>query len=170
MDVRPSFEDTEIKGKVYRLQKSVYGLKQSPRAWFDHFLHAMLRYRFKQSQGGHTFFTKHSSSGKVMILIVYVDDIVLTGDDLEEIGKLKCNMAKEFEIKDLGNLKYFLAIEVVRSNDGIFISQRQYVLDLLKEIGMLGSKAVDTIMDPNLKLSDDRGGELVEKGREWWVN
>ena len=101
----------------------------------------------------------------MIALIVYVDDIVLTGDDLKEMGKLKIYLAKEFEIKDLGSLKHFLGIEVARSKDGIFISQRQYVLDLLKETGMLESKAVDTPMDPNQKLSDDPSGEPVEKGR-----
>ena len=82
MDVRPGFEDTKTKGKVCRLRKSLYGLKQSPRAWFDCFSQAMLKHGFKQSQGDHTLFTKHSSSGKVTALIVYVDDIVLTGDEL----------------------------------------------------------------------------------------
>ena len=98
-------------------------------------------------------------------MIVYVDDIVLTGDDLEEMERLKNYLAKEFEIKDLGNFKYFLGIEVARSRDGILISQRQYVLDLLKETGMLGCKAADTPMDPNQKISDDTSEETVEKGR-----
>ena len=120
MDIPTGFEDTKTIGKVCRLRKSLYGLKQSPRAWFDRFSQAMLRYGFKQSQGDHTLFVKHSSSGKVTALIVYVDDIVLTGDDLEEMGKLKNYLAKEFEIKDLGNLKYFLGIEVARSKDRDF--------------------------------------------------
>ena len=89
---------------------------------------------------------------------------MLTGDDLDEMGRLKYYLAKELEIKGLGNLKYFLGIEVARSKDGIFLSQRWYVLDLLKETGMLGCKAVDTPMDHTLKLSDNAGGELVEKG------
>ena len=165
MDVPPGFEDIKTKGKVCHLHKSLYRLKQSPRAWLDRFSQAMLRYGFKQSQGDHTLFTKHSSSGKVIALIVFVDDIVLTGDDLDEMGRLKHYLAKEFEIKDLRNLKYFLGIEVVRSNDGIFVSQRLYVLDLLKETRMLGCKVVDTPMDHALKLSDDLGGELVENGR-----
>ena len=70
-----------------------------------------------------------------MTALIVFDDIVFTGDDLEEMGKLKNDLAKEFEIKDLGNLKYFLGIEVARSKDGIFIFERQYVLDLLKETG-----------------------------------
>ena len=68
------------------------------------------------------------------VLIVNVDDLVLTGIDLEEMQCLKSYRAKEFEIKDLGNLKYFLGIEVARSKEGIFISQRKYVLDLIKTV------------------------------------
>ena len=111
------------------------------------------------------FFVKHSAGGKVTALIVYVDDIVLTGNDLEEMKLLKNYLAQEFEIKDLGNLIYFLGIEVARSKDGIFIYQRKYILDLSSEMGMLGSKAADTPMDPNSKLIDDPSGEPVDKGR-----
>ena len=75
----------------------------------------MCRYGFRQSQADHTLFVKHSLQGKITALIVYVDDIVLTGDDLEEMQRLMEYMAKEFEIKDLGELKYLLGIEVARS-------------------------------------------------------
>ncbi|XP_057495256.1 retrovirus-related Pol polyprotein from transposon TNT 1-94 isoform X3 [Actinidia eriantha] len=165
MSIPPGFEDPKIVGKVCKLKKSLYGLKQSPRAWFERFTQAMLKYGFKQSQGDHTLFIRHSSHGKLTALIVYVDDIVLTGDDVEEMQLLKEYLAREFEIKDLGNLKYFLGIEVARSSQGIFISQRKYVLDLLTETGMLGSKACDTPMEPNKKLGDDTDGEMVDRGR-----
>ena len=65
-------------------------------------------------------------------MIVYVDDIILTGDDIEEIERLKKILGKEFEIKDLGQLKYFLGMEVARSKNGILISQKKYTVDLLK--------------------------------------
>ncbi|XP_028078310.1 uncharacterized protein LOC114280179 [Camellia sinensis] len=102
----------------------------------------MLKYGFKQSQADHTLFVKHSSHGKTTAFIVYIDDIVLIGDNVEEISCLKEYLAKEFEIKDLGYLKYFLGIEVARSKDVIFICQRKYVLDLLKETGMLAEVAI----------------------------
>lgn len=110
-------------------------------------------------------FVKHSSHGKTTTLIVYVDDIVLTGNDVEEIPQLKEYLAKEFEIKDLGSLKYFLGIEVVRSKDGIFICQRKYVLDLLKETGLLGGRPCDTPLEPGQKLSEDQEGEPMDRGR-----
>ena len=83
---------------------------------------------------------------------------------MRKLPLLKKYLAQEFEIKDLGSLKYFLGIEVARSKDGIFISQRKYVLDLLKETGMLGCKACATPLEPNQKLGDDAGGEVVDRG------
>ncbi|KAL4011538.1 hypothetical protein IC575_028598 [Cucumis melo] len=89
----------------------------------------------------------------IAVLIVYVDDIVLSGDDQTEISQLKQRMGNEFEIKDLGNLKYFLAMEVVRFKEGISVSQRKYILDLLTETGMLGCRPTDTI-EFNYKLGN----------------
>ena|SRR5436190_1871208 len=83
------------------------------------------------------------------LLIVYVDDIVLTRDETEEISSLKQKLANEFEIKDLGALKYFLGIEVARSPHGIFLSQQKYVLNLLKDTRMLGCRPATTPVDPN---------------------
>jgi hypothetical protein len=118
---------------VCKLKKALYGLKQSLRAWFEQFSGAMQRFGYKQSQADHTLFIKHSSQGKVTTSIMYVDEIVLTGNGDGEMQNLKHRLANEFEIKDLGTLKYFLGIEVSRSKHGIFISQRKYILDLLKE-------------------------------------
>ena len=73
-----------------------------------------------------------------------MDDIVVTGDDLQGMEALKRCLLQEFEIKELGKLKYFLGIEVAHSRHGIFISQQKYVLDLLIETGKLGCKPVDT--------------------------
>ena len=78
------------------------------------------------------------------MLIIYVDDMIITGDDLAKIGSLKMKLASEFEMKNLGDLKYFLGIEVARGRDGIFLCQRKYVLDLLAEIDMLNYCPIDT--------------------------
>lgn len=103
--------------------------------------------------------------GKVTILIVYVDDIIITGNNEAEIERLKNKLATEFEIKDLGLLRYFLGMEVVRNRSGITISQRKYVLDILKEIKMLGCRPVDTPMDPVKKIGDRESGTPVDTGR-----
>ena len=95
--------------------------------------------RVAYSNGYHTVFYRHQSS-RITILAVYVDDIVITGDDVEEIMKLKGRLGRAFEVKDLGLLRYFLGIEIARSSKGIILSQRKYVLDLLAETGMLGCR------------------------------
>jgi hypothetical protein len=133
MEILLGLEDSSSAGKVCKLKKVLYGLKQSLRAWFEQFSGAMQRFGYKQSQADHTLFIKHSSQGKVTASIMYVDEIVLTGNGDGEMQNLKHRLANEFEIKDLGTLKYFLGIEVSRSKHGIFISQRKYILDLLKE-------------------------------------
>ena len=86
------------------------------------------------------------------MLIVYVDDIILTSDDSLELEKLKKTLTREFEIKDLGPLRYFFGMEFARSKKGSFISQRKNKLDLLSETGLLGCKATETPIELNLKL------------------
>ncbi|RVW23313.1 Retrovirus-related Pol polyprotein from transposon RE1 [Vitis vinifera] len=119
MEIPPGFEESMAKNQVCKLQKSLYGLKQSPRAWFDRFTKAVLKLGYKQGQADHTLFVKKSHAGKLAILIVYVDDIILSGNDMGELQNLKKYLSEEFEVKDLGNLKYFLGMEVARSRKGI---------------------------------------------------
>ena len=126
MELPLGFEDVFGQKKVCKLKKSLYGLNQSPRAWFKKFTKSIHRFEYTQSQGDHTLFFKHSKNGSITILIVYVDDNIVTGNDANEIEKLKRMLAEEFKIKDLG-------IEVSRSKKGIFLSQIKYVLDLFKE-------------------------------------
>nr|CAD1818497.1 unnamed protein product [Ananas comosus var. bracteatus] len=102
---------------------------------------------------------------KLAIIIVYVDDIILTGDHEEEPCQIKQCLAKEFEIKDLGNLKFFLGMEIARSKKGKAVSQRKYVLDLLSETGMLGCKPVETPMDSTVKLDNNDSSAPVDKER-----
>ena len=100
----------------------MYGLKQILRAWFGRFAKVMITVDYKQRHGDHTLFVKHSASEAVITLLVHVDDIIVTENDLEEREALKECLAKEFEIEDLGKLKNFLGIEVTHSKRGIFAS------------------------------------------------
>jgi hypothetical protein len=150
----PGFES---KGKcVCHLKKSIYGLKQSPRAWFDKFNKAVVSHGMTRSQADHSVFFKKTRTG-IVILVVYVDDIVITGSDKEGIQILINHLSSSFLTKDLGKLCYFLGIEVARSKAGISLSQRKYTLDILQDTGYLGSKPVATPMEPNLKLMPDEG-------------
>ena len=110
-------------------------------------------------------FFKHSLDGKIAILIVYVDDIILIGDDEAEMINMKNTLSQEFEIKDLGALRYFLGMEVAQTSKGISVSQRKYVLDLLEETGMLGCRPTDIPMEQNGKLSDDEESPSIDKGQ-----
>ncbi|XP_058180972.1 uncharacterized mitochondrial protein AtMg00810-like [Rhododendron vialii] len=117
----------------------------------------MLGFGYKQSHADHTMFIK-GGAGKIAVLIVYVDDIIMTGNDVNEILNLKSSLAQEFEIKNLGSLRYFLGMKVARSDRGIFISQRKYILDLLEETGMLGCRPADSPIEANHHLSGNGGG------------
>ena len=86
---------------------------------------------------------------------MYVDDIVITGDDVKGINNLKKYLQKHFQTKNLGSLKYILGIEVARSKKSILLSQNKYVLDLLSEAGMLECKSISSPIDVNSKLLPD---------------
>nr|CAN63917.1 hypothetical protein VITISV_019573 [Vitis vinifera] len=118
---------------VCRLCRSLYGLKQSPRAYTT----------------DHSVFYHHNSSGQCIYLVVYVDDITITGSDHNDLGKLK----------------YLLGIEIAQSSSGVVLSQRKYALDILEETCMLDCKPVDTLMDPNVKLIPGQEEPLGDLGR-----
>ena len=102
---------TKLSQKVCRLKKSLYGLKQSSRAWFGRFTKSMIAFGYHQSNSNHSLFLK-KQHGKITAFIIYVDDMVVTGNDPEERKALQNYLSKEFEMKDLGDLKYFLGIKV----------------------------------------------------------
>jgi len=112
-------------------------------------------------EADHSVFYRHSSAGCIY-LVVYLDDIVLTGSDHHGISQVKQHLYQHFQTKDLGKLRYFLGIEVAQSNTGIVISQRKYALDILEEMGLMNSKFVDTPMDPNVKLLPNQGEPLSD--------
>ncbi|GAV58961.1 LOW QUALITY PROTEIN: Pkinase domain-containing protein/LRR_1 domain-containing protein/RVT_2 domain-containing protein/LRR_8 domain-containing protein, partial [Cephalotus follicularis] len=158
MEQPPGFVAQGESNKVCKLKRSLYGLKQSPRAWFGRFTDVVLSFGLSRCDSDHSVFYRQSHTGKI-VLIVCVDDIVIT-DDQVGISALKIHFQQKFQTKDLGRLKYFLGIEVATSHKGISLSQRKYIIDLLEEIGMLGSKPVDTPMDPNVKLTVEDGEPL----------
>ncbi|WMV45012.1 hypothetical protein MTR67_038397 [Solanum verrucosum] len=153
MEQPPGFVAQGESRLVCKLRRSLYGLKQSPRAWFGHFRVVVQQFGMIQIEVDHFVFYKHSSHDKHIFLIVYVDDIVITRDDHEGIAQFKQHLSSHFQTKDLGKLKYFLGIEVAQSCHGIAITPRKYALDILEDAGMLDCKPVDSPMDPNTKLS-----------------
>ena len=164
MEQPPGFVAQGESGHVCRLKKSLYGLKQSPRAWFGRFTEVVLQFGLTRCHGDHSMFYRVSNAGRIF-LVVYVDDIVITGDDFAGIDELKLYLKQQFETKDLGRLRYFLGIEVATAKRGIHISQRKYALDLLAETGMLGAKPLDTPMEAGIKLMAEEGELLSDPER-----
>lgn len=141
---------------VYKLHKSIYGLKQASRQWFDKFSHALLLLGFSQSKSDYSLFT-HGSGNHFVSLLVYVDDIIIIAASLVDVADLKKHLNSVFKLKDLGCLKYFLGLELARSLKGFIVSQRNCVLQLLKDTGFLTSKPASLSMDPFSKLPASDG-------------
>ena len=119
----PGFVAQGESGLVCKLRRSLYGLKQSPRAWFSRFSSVVKEFSMIRSAADHSVFYHHSSTGQCIYLIVYVDNIIITGNDQDGIQKLKQHLFSHIQTKDLGKLKYFLGIEVAQSNSEVAISQ-----------------------------------------------
>ncbi|RVW98210.1 Retrovirus-related Pol polyprotein from transposon RE2 [Vitis vinifera] len=165
MEQPPGFVAQGESGLVCRLRSSLYGLKQSPRAWFSHFSSIVQEFGMFRSIADHSIFYHHNSSGQCIYLVVYVDDIVITSSDQNGIQKLRQHLFTHFQTKGLGILKYFLGIEIAQSSSGVVLSQRKYALNILEETGMLDCKPVDTPMDPNVKLIPRQGEPLGDPRR-----
>jgi Reverse transcriptase (RNA-dependent DNA polymerase) len=144
---------------ICKLNKLIYELKQSPQTWYEKLSSYLTSCNFQISSVDHSLFSKMGENCVTNIL-VYVDDIIITGDNLEEIKRAKVQLKENFNIKDLGLLKYFLGIEIARSPKGLFISQRKYALNLLKETEKLGCKPVSTPIDSKYKLNTEDGEPL----------
>ncbi|KAJ4812579.1 Retroelement pol polyprotein-like [Rhynchospora pubera] len=163
MHLPPGFASS-LPGKVCRLQKSLYGLRQAPRMWFSKLTAALQTYGFIQSYADYSLFT--FNKGDVFLaILVYVDDLVIAGNDSDAISKFKEYLHGTFHMKDLGALKYFLGLEIARGSKGLLLCQRKYALDILTECGLLGSKPVAFPMEQNHKLSAAIGEPMTDPER-----
>ncbi|GKD44289.1 ribonuclease H-like domain-containing protein [Tanacetum coccineum] len=125
----------------------------APRQWNNRLSEALIENDFKQSGHDHSLYTKESDDNFVALL-VYVDDIVLTGNNINEIDKVKIFLKSKFKIKDRGELKYFLGIEVLKTEKGVlYLSKRKYCLELLHNYGLLACKPVSTSLPENIILA-----------------
>ncbi|KAL8154536.1 hypothetical protein AgCh_000052 [Apium graveolens] len=141
--------------KVCKFVKSLYGLKQASRQWFAKLVGELTARTFYQSKNDYSLFIKQNA-GKSTVIVVYVDDIILTGDDLLEIKDLKQHLDNVFSIKDLGKLSFFLGIEIGYHEDGITLTQKKFTKELLDTAGVLKGKSV-TPLPINLKLQAEEG-------------
>ncbi|KAJ0466590.1 putative RNA-directed DNA polymerase [Helianthus annuus] len=141
----------ENEKRVCRLRKSMYGLKQASRNWYQKFTSALLDMGYTQSVADPSLFIYRNGAIHVAALI-YVDDVILIGNDMNKIKETKIVLHDKFTIKDLGCLKYFLGIEVARTKDGLVLSQHKYTLDILRDMGLEGCRPSSFPMEQSLKL------------------
>ena len=127
------------------LKRALYGLKQAPWAWFDRFSIFLLHHRFICSTADSSLFVRRNTEG-LLLLLLYVDAIILTGDNLVMMHSFITTLSNEFRMKDLGPLHYFLGIEVHNSPSGLHLTQSKYAKDMLFRSGMDSCKSVATPM------------------------
>jgi hypothetical protein len=148
--------------KVYKLKKALYGLKQAPRAWYSRIEAYFVKAGFERCHFEHTLFTKTAKGGKILIVSLYVDDLIFTGNNESMFAEFKRSMMLEFDMTDLGKMRYFLGIEVIQRADGIFISQKKYALEVLEKFGMNKCNPVLNPIVPGCRLSKDEDGVKVD--------
>ncbi|XP_071728180.1 uncharacterized mitochondrial protein AtMg00810-like [Rutidosis leptorrhynchoides] len=146
------FVDSAKPNHVCLLQKSLYGLKQAPRAWFHRLSQALFSMGFHGSKTDPSLFV-YSSGHTLLYMLVYVDDIILTGNSQAAIDDIVQRLVRMFSIKGMGSLSYFLRIEVTRTGDDVILSQRKYIHEILECAGMYDTKPVSSPMTSNESLA-----------------
>ena len=148
-------------GLVCRLNKSLYGLKQASRQWYAKLTEALYSKGYTHSLNDYSLFHKKSETSSIFV-VVYVDDVILTGTNVSEIEELKTFLHDQFKIKDLGKLHYFLGMEVLYKDDGLIISQRKFVHDMLKHYKVASMNSCTSPLDAAVKLHAKEGTPLTE--------
>ena len=148
----PGFRDPRYPNHVCHLQRSLYGLKQPPRAWYHKFAQYSLRIGFRHSRTDPSLFIYHSPQATAYLL-VYVDDIIFTASSVVFLRQIIFHLIHEFAMTDLGALDYFLGISASRSSTGLFLSQQKYAAQILERANILNCKPGRTPTKSDHKLS-----------------
>ncbi|KAL8096063.1 hypothetical protein AgCh_037136 [Apium graveolens] len=149
--------------KVYLLKKALYGLKQAPRAWYKRIDDHLLSLGFKKSLSEATLYVKRHYDD-VVIVSLYVDDLLVTGNNAGLVTRFKQEMKKVFEMTDLGLMSFFLGMEIMQAEHEIFICQKKYAKEILNKFNFGECKAVSTPMNQKEKLCENDGGDKVDEG------
>jgi hypothetical protein len=165
MEQPQGFIDPNFPDQVWKLHKSIYGMKQAPRAWFTRLSHALLNLGFHSSQVDHSLFTFHIGSVHIFLL-VYVDDIILTGNHEGTMHWLVTKLQVDFAMKDLGPIGYFLGIQATRDSGGLHLRQTKYILDLLNCAHMAECKPYRAPCTVGSKMSR-YDGDLLSDSAEY---
>ena len=146
--------------KVCHFRRALYGLKQALRAWFAKFSSTTFCLGYTANPYDSTLFLRRTDKGTILLLL-YVDDMIITSDDLSGIQELKNFLSQQFEMKVLRHLSYFLGLEITHSIDGLYITQAKQTSKLLSRAGLTNSKTVDTLVELNAHLTPSRGNDCL---------
>lgn len=148
----PEFILQGQESKVLHLVKALYGLRQAPRAWYSKLDDSLLQLGFQRSTSEHAVYLRGTGAHR-LVVGVYVDDLVITGGNQDDIDTFKAETKSTFKMSDLGLLHYYLGLEVSQSEEGITVCQSAYAAKILQTAGLSGCKPSCTPMEPRLKLS-----------------
>ncbi|GJY28906.1 putative ribonuclease H-like domain-containing protein [Tanacetum coccineum] len=157
----PGFEDPDYPDKVYKVVKALYGLHQAPRAWYETLAKYLLDNGFHRGKIDQTLFIK-KQKGDILLVQVYVDDIIFGSTKKELCLEFEKLMHDKFQMSSMGELTFFLGLQVKQKEDGIFISQDKYVTDILKKFGFQDVRTASTPMDTEKPLLKDSDGDDVD--------
>ncbi|GJW86756.1 putative ribonuclease H-like domain-containing protein [Tanacetum coccineum] len=157
----PSFEDPHFPDKVYKVEKALYGLHQAPRAWYETLSTYLIENGFRRGTIDKTLFIK-KDKGDILLVQVYVDDIIFGSTKKSLCDEFKGLMHKRFQMSSIGELTFFLGLQVQQKKDGIFISQDKYVAEILKKFDFATVKTASTPMEPNKALVKDEEADNVD--------
>jgi hypothetical protein len=162
MEQPPSFESEEYPNHVYKLHKTLYSLKQAPRAWYECLTDFFIENGFRIGKADSTLFTR--KMGKYLFVCqIYVDDIIFGSTNKSFCDKFSKIMTDRFEISMMGVLTFFLGLQIKQTKEGTFISQIKYTRDILKKFGMDKAKPIKTPMCTNGHLDLDLGGTSIDQ-------
>jgi hypothetical protein len=156
------FQLSENKDYVCKLKKALYGLKQAPRAWYSRLDKYLQQAGFRKGSVDNNLYIK-VSQGNILLIEVYVDDIIFGSDDDKLSHKFSKDMQNEFEMSLLGKLSFFLGLQICESNQGIFISQTNYIREMLKRFGMEDCKPIITPIQTSCKLRKDADSKSTDQ-------
>ena len=151
MEQPEGFDLTEGKDLICRLKKALYGLKQAPGAWYARLDHYLQQQGFKKGVAGSNLYIK-TDEGKLLVTLVYVDDLIFASNNDELSHEFSQNMSKEFEMSMIGELSHFLGLQLSQTTAGMFISQAKYLKDMLIRYGMEDCAPMSTPMTTSFKL------------------
>jgi hypothetical protein len=157
----PGFKNTKFPNHVFKLHKALYGLKQAPRAWYERLKAFLLDKGFRIGSIDKTLFLLKQGTN-ILLVQIYVDDIIFGSSSHALVAKFSDTMSREFEMSVMGELTFFLRLQIEQTRKGKFVHQGKYTKDVLKKFDMGEAKPLSTPMSTTMALDEDNEGEVVD--------